>query len=65
VDPAQPIFDLMTMRALLSDRTIGLQYVAALMAVFSALALVLAVVGIYALMSYLVAQRPHDFGCAR
>jgi putative ABC transport system permease protein len=62
VDPAQPIFDLMTMRALLSDRTVGLQYVAALMAVFSGLALVLALVGIYALMSYLVTQRTHEFG---
>lgn len=62
VDPAQPIFDLMTMRALLKDRTIGLQYVAALMAAFSGLALVLALVGLYALMSYVVVQRTHEFG---
>ncbi|MGE5813484.1 MAG: FtsX-like permease family protein, partial [Acidobacteriota bacterium] len=62
VDPAQPIFDLMTMRALLKDRTIGLQYVASLMAAFSGLALVLALVGLYALMSFMVAQRTHEFG---
>jgi putative ABC transport system permease protein len=62
VDPAQPIFDVMTMWAVLKDRTIGLQYVAALMAGFSGLALVLALVGLYALMSYVVVQRTHEFG---
>ena len=39
VDPAQPVFDLMTMRAALQERTIGLQYLAAIMTVFAALAL--------------------------
>lgn len=62
VDPAQPVFDLMTMRALLRDRTVGLRYVAALMAAFSGLALILALVGLYALMSFVVAQRTHEFG---
>ena len=62
VDSTQPVFDLMTMRALLKDRTIGLRYVAALMAAFSGLALVLALVGLYALMSFMVTQRTHEFG---
>jgi putative ABC transport system permease protein len=62
VDASQPVFDLMTMRELLRNRTIGLQYMAAVMAAYSGLALVLAVVGIYALMAFLVTQRTHEFG---
>jgi putative ABC transport system permease protein len=62
VDASQPIFDLMTVRGMLKDRTIGLQYVAAIMTVFAGLALVLAVVGVYAVMAFLVTQRSHEFG---
>jgi putative ABC transport system permease protein len=62
VDAAQPVFDMMSMRDMLKDRTIGLQYVAAIMTVFAGLALVLAVVGVYAVMAFLVTQRTHEFG---
>ena len=41
------------MRQMLRERTIGLQYVAAIMAVFGGLALVLAVVGVYSVMALL------------
>jgi putative ABC transport system permease protein len=62
VDPAQPVFEGMTMRQALHIRTTGLRFVGALMAVFGVLALVLASVGIYSVMAFYVAQRRHEMG---
>jgi len=59
VDPTQPVFDVMTMRRALHERTIGLQYLVAVMTVFAGIALTLASVGLYALISFLVVQRRH------
>src|SRR5205085_9417957 len=62
VDPSQPVFDVMTMREGLKERTTGLRFIAGVMAVFGGLALVLAVVGTYSVMAYFVTQRAHEFG---
>jgi putative ABC transport system permease protein len=62
VDPMQPQFDVQSMRTTLSERTIGLQYISVIMGVFGGLALVLAIVGVYGVMAYMISQRLHEFG---
>jgi putative ABC transport system permease protein len=62
VDPAQPVFDLMTMRESLKERTIGLQFIGAVMFAFGGIALVLAIIGVYGVMAQMVTQRTHEIG---
>jgi predicted permease len=62
VDPAQPPVHVLTMSTLLRDRTTGLRMISAMMGVLGVLALILAAIGLYSLMSYQVRQRRHEIG---
>ena len=62
VDPDQPAYDVKGLPRSITHSTIGLQYVAAIMAAFGALALVLAVSGVYGVMSYRVSRRTLEIG---
>lgn len=62
VDADQPAWDLKSLPRSIAQSTIGLQYVAAIMAAFGVLALVLAVSGVYGVMSYRVSRRTLEIG---
>jgi putative ABC transport system permease protein len=62
LDPQQPIGEVSTMATLLSTSIARSRFSASLLTVFSLLALVMAAVGIYGVMSYSVLQRTHEIG---
>jgi predicted permease len=62
LDPDQPVYRIRTMSELMSESMGRRRLSMFLLAIFAGVALALAAVGIYGIMSYSVAQRAHEVG---
>jgi putative ABC transport system permease protein len=62
IDSAQPIAHVRTLNEVIADSIAPRRLAVVLLTVFAGLALVLASVGIYGVMSFLVVQRTHEIG---
>jgi len=62
IDPDQPVYLVKTMEQILSDAAVAIRFVSFVVGLFTALALALATVGVYGVLSFVVSRSTREIG---